>query len=115
MCCTKYLYGTWFDCFDRNFIEKVKKKWNNFNFKDGKKIVLCGQTGDGKSTLINALIGVDVLLVGAEGGACTSAVIEVLANDSDELYRAKVEFLSQEEWSISLKSLWTWLQVEGLS
>lgn len=93
----------------------MKSKWDNFDFSGKKRLVLCGQTGDGKSTLINALIEVDVLPVAAEGSACTLTTIEVLANTRDDLYRAEVEFLNREECKVVLESMQSWLHDEGLS
>ena len=104
----------YFHFFYRGLIEEVLNKCNGFSFDDAKKIVFCGQTGHGKSTLINALIEHDVLPTSSAGSACTSALIEVVADDTDKLYRAKVEFLSQQDWEVLLESMQTWLPVKGL-
>lgn len=67
--------------------------------------MLYGETGIGKSTLINAIIEKEVLPVAGGGDGCTSAIVEVSQNKEDYLYRAEVEFLSKEEWEESIEAL----------
>nr|XP_036586865.1 uncharacterized protein CTRU02_03453 [Colletotrichum truncatum]KAF6797422.1 hypothetical protein CTRU02_03453 [Colletotrichum truncatum] len=64
-------------------------------------IGVIGNTGDGKSSVINALLGEGSLLPTSCMRACTACVIELSYNhDNDELneYRAVVQFISCEEW-----------------
>ena len=56
-----------------------------------------------------------MLPASSAGTACTSAVIEVSADASDEQYRAKVEFWNQEELRVLLERVQTSLPVEGWS
>ena len=56
-----------------------------------------------------------MLPASSAGTACTSAVIEVSADASDEQYRAKVEFWNQEELRVLLERVRIWLPVEGWS
>ena len=51
-----------------------------------------GRTGDGKSSLINAIIGQDLLPSG-DTSACTSVMIQVQANMEDSKYIAEIEFI----------------------
>jgi hypothetical protein len=65
-------------------------------------ISLVGGTGAGKSTLVNALIGAQVLPVG-NVRACTAAVCEVSYMDGP--YRARIEFLSRAAWQQEINVL----------
>ncbi|KAE9406068.1 hypothetical protein BT96DRAFT_934341 [Gymnopus androsaceus JB14] len=63
-------------------------------------IAICGATGSGKSSLINALL--DDRIVPTSGWqACTSVVIEISYHTSPTI-DAKIEFLSREEWAQEL-------------
>jgi hypothetical protein len=66
-------------------------------------ISLVGGTGAGKTTLINALIGKD-LLPTSEAKACTSAVCEV-GYAADGAYHGEVEYISRQEWDRELARL----------
>ncbi|KAK7952370.1 uncharacterized protein PG986_008098 [Apiospora aurea] len=79
-----------------------------------------GETGAGKSSLINALLGEERLLPTNGMRACTAAVTEISWNDSDEpdeLYRAEVEFITLDDWKRELEHLYHDLMVPdgGLS
>ncbi|KAF3846364.1 hypothetical protein F7725_003442 [Dissostichus mawsoni] len=63
-----------------------------------------GKTGAGKSSLINAIIGVKDLLPSGSISACTSVMIKVEANMRNPKYEAKIEFITKEEWK---EELWT--------
>ncbi len=55
-----------------------------------------GKTGEGKSSLLNAILGLDYLLPSGCFGACTSVVIQVEANQTDSNYTAEIELISKE-------------------
>ena len=67
-----------------------------------------GGTGAGKSTLINALLKIKGLMPTDSLKACTTVVVEVSYNrsdDDDALYRAEVEFVSHDDWRNELEVL----------
>ncbi|XP_056256742.1 nuclear GTPase SLIP-GC-like [Seriola aureovittata] len=64
-----------------------------------------GKTGAGKSSLINAVIGVKNLLPSGSVSACTSVMIKVEANKKNSKYEADIEFIRKEDWEDELWSL----------
>ncbi|KAI8946002.1 hypothetical protein F4801DRAFT_566054 [Xylaria longipes] len=69
-----------------------------------------GNTGAGKSSVINALLDEERLLPTNCLRACTASPTEISFNDSDdpqELYRAEIEFISAEEWVRELQVLFS--------
>ncbi|XP_041633947.1 nuclear GTPase SLIP-GC-like [Cheilinus undulatus] len=63
-----------------------------------------GETGHGKSSLINALIGKNLLPSG-DLNACTTVIIKVEANMKNEKYEAEIEFISKEDLEDELQGL----------
>ncbi|XP_033945139.1 nuclear GTPase SLIP-GC-like [Pseudochaenichthys georgianus] len=68
-----------------------------------------GRTGAGKSSLINAVIGVKDLLPSGDISACTSVMIRVEANMHNPKYEAEIEFITKEEWKEELWTLFNFL------
>lgn len=69
---------------------------------------IIGDTGAGKSSVINALLDEERLLPTSCTQACTASPTEVLWNTSDDpeaLYRAEVEFISEADWIEDLSIL----------
>ncbi|KAI0538109.1 hypothetical protein GGR58DRAFT_513346 [Xylaria digitata] len=69
-----------------------------------------GNTGAGKSSVINALLDEERLLPTNCLRACTASPTEISFNYSDdpqELYRAEIEFISTEEWIRELQILFS--------
>ena len=62
-----------------------------------------GSTGVGKSSLINALLGIGRLVPADCVGACTAVPIEISYLEEDGLYRAEIEFISEAEWEKELQ------------
>ena len=55
-----------------------------------------GKTGDGKSSLINAILDEEELLPTGTLDACTSVIIQVEAGAERDQYTATIEFISKE-------------------
>ncbi|KAK2040434.1 hypothetical protein LZ31DRAFT_634095 [Colletotrichum somersetense] len=69
-----------------------------------------GNTGAGKSSVINALLDEERLLPTNCLRACTASPTEISYNHSqnpEELYRSEIEFISQEDWKKELRTLFT--------
>ncbi|XP_064364054.1 uncharacterized protein LOC112991949 isoform X2 [Dromaius novaehollandiae] len=68
-------------------------------------IAVVGNTGAGKSSLLNALLGEEAVLPTSAMRACTAVVVEISKTAETSPYEADVEFLSKEEWFSELKAL----------
>ncbi|KAI1502359.1 hypothetical protein F5X99DRAFT_379222 [Biscogniauxia marginata] len=69
-----------------------------------------GNTGAGKSSVINALLDEERLLPTNCLRACTASPTEISYNyseDPSELYRAEIEFISNEDWIRELEVLFS--------
>ncbi|KAJ3550796.1 hypothetical protein NMY22_g232 [Coprinellus aureogranulatus] len=69
------------------------------------KIAVCGATGAGKSSLLNAVLGVNAIPTSGTQ-ACTSVVTTISYSKSD-VPHAEISFLSKEEWRQELQILLT--------
>ncbi|KAG8156694.1 hypothetical protein KVR01_013485 [Diaporthe batatas] len=68
-------------------------------------VAVVGETGAGKTSLINAVLDEDKLLVTSGWRACTAVICEISYNETDDpqkAYRAEVEFISKEAWDHDL-------------
>ncbi|KAG8162600.1 hypothetical protein KVR01_008365 [Diaporthe batatas] len=75
-----------------------------------------GNTGAGKSSVINALLDEERLLPTNCLRACTASPTEISYNrsdDPDELFRAEIEFIAAEDWIKELATLFTDLLDDG--
>ncbi|XP_013919469.1 PREDICTED: uncharacterized protein LOC106546979, partial [Thamnophis sirtalis] len=68
-------------------------------------IALVGNTGAGKSCLLNALLDEEAMLPTSAMRACTAVVVEIARGAEGSPYEAEVEFLSREEWNKELEAL----------
>ncbi|GCB80329.1 hypothetical protein scyTo_0017148, partial [Scyliorhinus torazame] len=68
-------------------------------------IAVIGDTGSGKSSLLNALLDEEAVLPTSAMRACTAVAVEVSHNSHNDSYCAEVEFFSEEEWHNELLSL----------
>ncbi|KAJ3045080.1 hypothetical protein HDV00_011805 [Rhizophlyctis rosea] len=68
-------------------------------------IAVVGNTGGGKSSVINALLDHKNLVPTNGMRACTSVVTEISYNKDNEKYEADIEFLSEAEWRAELEVL----------
>ncbi|KAK9402802.1 nuclear GTPase SLIP-GC [Crotalus adamanteus] len=68
-------------------------------------IAVVGNTGAGKSCLLNALLDEEAMLPTSAMRACTAVVVEISRAAGGSPYEADVEFLSREEWNKELEAL----------
>lgn len=67
-------------------------------------IGILGATGVGKSALMNAIVGEEILLPTSGMRACTAVIIEVAYNTcTNHEFRAIVEFISREAWEDEIR------------
>lgn len=62
---------------------------------------MVGETGTGKTLLINTLLDKDELLVTSRWQACTTIIYKISynkINNPQKAYHTEVEFISQESW-----------------
>jgi hypothetical protein len=64
-----------------------------------------GNTGAGKSSIINAMLDEERLVPTNCMRACTAVVTEISYNTSEDPYRAEIEFITREDWEKELKVL----------
>ncbi|KAM0820488.1 putative Dynamin N-terminal domain-containing protein [Seiridium cardinale] len=72
-------------------------------------IGVVGNTGSGKSSVINAILDEEMLVPTNCMRACTAVITEMSYNHSDNpaaLYRAEVEFISTDDWKKELMQLY---------
>ncbi|XP_029363616.1 nuclear GTPase SLIP-GC-like [Echeneis naucrates] len=80
----------------------LKAKIGDLETEKRELVGVFGQTGAGKSSLINAVIGVKNLLPSGDVRACTSVMIKVEANTKNSKFEAEIEFISKEDWKDEL-------------
>ncbi|XP_067852598.1 uncharacterized protein [Heptranchias perlo] len=68
-------------------------------------VAVIGDTGAGKSSLLNALLEEEAVLPTSAMRACTAVVVEVSHNAHSDHYQAQVEFFTEEEWDNELQTL----------
>ncbi|XDV34055.1 hypothetical protein PO909_004265 [Leuciscus waleckii] len=88
-----------------NQMDKVRRKKVS--------VGIFGKSGDGKSSLLNAVLGKKDLLPSDSYGACTAIVTQVEANLDDANYIAEIELFSKEDWEKELKDLFRVLSDES--
>ncbi|KAL1861640.1 hypothetical protein Daus18300_008756 [Diaporthe australafricana] len=67
-----------------------------------------GNTGAGKSSVINAVLDEERLVPTSGMRACTASATEISynhSNDPEKLYRAEIEFITAQDWYKELKTL----------
>ncbi|XP_051728075.1 nuclear GTPase SLIP-GC isoform X1 [Ctenopharyngodon idella] len=94
-----------------DIISKINKM-NNVSRKKA-TIGIFGKSGEGKSSLLSAVLGKKDLLPSGCFGACTAVVTQVEANLTDSNYIAEIELFSKEEWEKELEDLFRVLSDES--
>lgn len=69
-------------------------------------IGVVGNTGAGKSSVINAMLDEERLVPTNCMRACTAVVTEISYNDGEKPYRAQIEFISPADWEKELRTLY---------
>jgi hypothetical protein len=67
-----------------------------------------GESGDGKSSTINAVLGEENFVATSNSRACTAVATEISWNYSEEdnkRYRAEIEYISRDDWQKELAIL----------
>ncbi|KAF3703924.1 Nuclear GTPase SLIP-GC [Channa argus] len=81
----------------------LKKKIKDLK-RDKREVVgVFGETGAGKSSLINAIIGKKDLLPSGRVSACTAVMIKLEFNMCKQNNEAEIEFIPKEEWEEELR------------
>ncbi|XP_016396109.1 nuclear GTPase SLIP-GC-like [Sinocyclocheilus rhinocerous] len=91
----------------RQILRRVTKNSDQIDKGSRKKatIGIFGKSGEGKSSLLSAILGKKELLPSGCFGACTAVVTQVEANLTDSNYIAEIELFSKEEWENELKDV----------
>ncbi|KAK2014761.1 hypothetical protein LZ32DRAFT_527996 [Colletotrichum eremochloae] len=85
-------------------IEKLQDEYHMPRFVIG----VLGDTGSGKSSLINAVLDEERIIPTNCMRACTAVITEILWNQSEDpakKYRAEIEFITQTEWTTEVTAL----------
>ncbi|OHE95598.1 hypothetical protein CORC01_09030 [Colletotrichum orchidophilum] len=88
----------------RENVEKLQSEYKMPRFVIG----VLGDTGSGKSSLINAVLDEERVVPTNCMRACTAVITEISWNDSDNprnKYRAEIEFITQAEWTTEVIAL----------
>jgi len=68
-------------------------------------IAVVGDTGSGKSSLLNAVLEHGNILPTSDMRACTSAIVRISNNELSDAFEADVEFLAKKEWKAELNTM----------
>lgn len=90
---------------DNDISAFLRNSISNLKTEKRELVGVFGRTGAGKSSLLNAVIGVEDLLSTGKFKACTTVMTKLEANTQTDMYAAEIEFITKEEWDNELWSL----------
>ncbi|KAK9976509.1 hypothetical protein ABG768_021714 [Culter alburnus] len=95
--------------YEASMIQDIISKINQMDKVSRKKTTIgfFGKSGEGKSSLLNAVLGKMDLLPSGCFGACTAVVTRVEANLENSKYIAEIELFSKEEREKELEDLFS--------
>lgn len=91
-----------------DWLNKIDKLKDTSTIASQTTVAVVGQTGAGKSSLINALLDEEELLPTNGMRACTAVATEIIWNsvdDPQQAYRAEIQFHSKQDWDRELANL----------
>lgn len=98
-------FGTAQDDTSKAWIAQIDKTTKQAEFQPT-VIGVVGNTGAGKSSMINALLDEERLVPTNCMRACTAVVTEISYNtETEHPYRAQIEFITAEDWEMELRAL----------
>lgn len=83
----------------RNQLEQFQTQLSRPNIS----IAMLGPSQQGKSTLINAILGENILATGGSAGACTSAITSLHYKDQSA-FTVEIQLISLSEWRHEIES-----------
>lgn len=84
--------------------EELKASQRMLEIKPELPIAFLGPSQQGKSSLINAILGENILAVGGAIGACTSVITSVHYSEN-ERFLAEINFISLDDWRAELTAM----------
>ena len=100
-----------FNAGDPERADDFKKKMNDLTRRaldDQAVIAVVGDSGVGKSSLLNAVLGFDNLIPTSGMEACTAVATEIVYNRSDDPHRrfgATIKYISLEKWTSDIQAI----------
>jgi len=88
--------------YDSSWKNEIQSIIEDCETKPEIEVAFIGESGVGKTSLINSVLGNKILPAGGIGKACTASIAEISWSE-DSKYHTSVEFMSKEEWLTEIK------------